>query len=172
MASVAQPMSWSNRSRAAHYLKLVLGGLATAAIGGFFAALFTYYATIRVNTANALQQQYLAAVQEFISTGSKLDASITDVADVVLDKDGPAKLDDARKSARQAIAAHTAAAQSLEPVIGTGNVKAYLEGVGALRLLLDDTRTAHQLLRTSQARFDVMHNRTLIVAEARKRIYG
>jgi hypothetical protein len=172
MASIAQPMSWLTQNRARRYGKLVLGGLLTAIIGGFFAALFTYYATVRINTNSALQQQYLAAVQEFTATGSKIDASVTDLADAVADAGKASELSDARKEVRQAIAAHAAATQSLQQVVGKGNIEAYLTGLGTLRTLIDDTNNAKAVVRASQARFDLMHNRTLMVAEARRRIYG
>lgn len=157
------------REQLVNGLKLVLGGLATAVLGGLFAALFTYYATERLNNKAALQQQYLAAVQDFNSTGAHLDASITELADNVLDG---LEVRQARREARQAIAAHVAATQALSPLMGTGNVAAYMKGLATLRLLVDQTGNSSAALRTSRARFDLMHNRTIMVSEARRRIAG
>lgn len=164
-------MSWLTPDRARRYGKLLIGGLLTAIIGGFFAALFTYYATVRLNTETALQQQYLAAVQEFNATGAKVDASVTDLADSIADTGRATEVAGARKEARQAIAAHAAATQGLQQIVGKGNIDSYLEGLGALRTLVDSTKDAKAAMRVSQARFDLMHNRTLMVAEARRRIY-
>lgn len=172
MASAPPSPAWLTRDRVVSVSKLAIGGLLTAIAGGFFAAVFTYYATVRVNTSNALQQQNLAAVQEFVSSGAKVDASITEIADVIADKDDGEKLVDARKEARQAIAAHAAATQSIVQIVGTGNAAAYLDGLGTLRTLVDTTKDSQEALRTSQARFDVLSNRTVIVSEARKRIYS
>ncbi|MFZ3484180.1 hypothetical protein [Sphingomonas sp. 3-13AW] len=169
MASAAPPTPWLTPERAKRYLKLAIGGLATAILGGFLAALFTYMFTARLNQEAALQQQYLAAVQEFVATGAVVDASVTGLADSVLDAEG---IKAGRREARQAIAAHVAATQSLSQVIGTGNSDAYMEGLATLRKLVDETTDVQSALRASRARFDLMDNRTIIVAEARRRIYG
>lgn len=171
MASIAQSMSWLTPDRARRYGKLVIGGLLTAAIGGFFAALFTYYATVQINSESALQQQYLAAVQDFTATGAKLDASVTDLADAIADKENRSDVAEVRKEVRQAIAAHAAATQGLQQIVGKGNIDAYLVGLGTLRGVVDGTKDAQAAMRASQARFDLMHNRTVLVTEARRRIY-
>tara|TARA_R110000796_G_scaffold14011_21_gene45689 strand:- start:1507 stop:1974 length:468 start_codon:yes stop_codon:yes gene_type:complete len=151
-----------------HNVKLAVGALVTAALGGLFAAVFTYYATVQVNTEASLQQQYLSAIQDFSATGAKVDASITELADTVLDGQG---LTDARREARQAIAAHAAASQSLSQVVGQGNVDEYVQGLATLRLLVDDTNGKINALKTSNARFDLMDNRVVMINEARRRVY-
>jgi len=151
-----------------HWGKLAVGGLLTALIGGFFAALFTYAFTAKLNTEAALQQQYLVAVQDFNSTGARVDAAITELSDNVLDS---ADVPQAKREARQAIAAHVAATQSLSPLMGTGNVELYMEGLATLRGLVDQTGDASAALRTSRARFDLMDNRQVMLSEARRRIY-
>lgn len=172
MGIAATSTSWLTARRARKYGSLALGGLLTAAIGGFFAALFTYYATVQLNTSNALQQQQLASVQEFNSTGAKVDASVTDFADAVTDKASKTDLDAARKEVRQSIAAHTVATQGLAQVVGTANVDEYLSGLGKLRSFVDKAVTPAATLDASQARFDIMYNRTLLTDEARRRIYN
>lgn len=141
----------------------------TAIVGGLLAAWFTYMFTARLNQEAALQQQYLAAVQDFVSTGARVDASITGLSDNVLDKQDVVI---GRREARLAIAAHVAATQSLSQVIGTGNAGAYMEGLAELRTMVDTTSDVRTALSTSRARFDVMDNRNVITAEARRRIYG
>lgn len=149
----------------AEWVKLIVSSV----FGGLLAAVFTYAVTTRLNNESALQQQYLAAVQDFTSTGAKVDASVTELADTVLD--GQRTLN-ARKEARQAIAGHVAASQGLVQVIGQGNVDEYMKGLATLRLLIDKTDDKGAALKTSKARFVLMDNRTAIVAEARRRIYG
>lgn len=145
----------------------------SSAVGAVALALFTsaltYALTTQQNHEAAVQQQRLAALQTFIESGSKLDASVTDLVDSVGDR---TDVIDAKKETRQALAAHAAASQSIEPIVGKANVEAYLGGVGTLRTIVDETANPSAALTTSQARFDVMHNRTVIVAEARKRIFS
>lgn len=158
-----------SRDQMVHWGKLALGGLLTALAGGFFAALFTYSFTAKLNTEAALQQQYLSAAQEFNATGARVDAAVTELSDNVLDSTDVAQ---AKREARQAIAAHVAATQALSPLMGTGNVKAYMEGLATLRVLVDKTGDVSAALKTSRARFDLMDNRQIMLAEARRRIYG
>lgn len=164
--SVRAPMT---RAQMIHWIKIAIGGLAAAVAGGLFAAYFTYLFTAKLNNEAALQQQYLVAVQDFNGTGARLDASITELADNVIDSAGIAE---GRKEARQAIAAHVAATQALSPLMGTGNVKAYMAGLATLRRLVDQTANPSAALQTSRARFDLMDNRAIMVREARRRIYG
>lgn len=168
MASSPPMFPPMTRDRVLQWTKLALGGLATAVLGGLFAAFFTYVFTAKLNNESALQQQYLVAVQDFNSTGAKVDASITELADTVIDGD---EIKQSRKEARQAIAAHVAATQALSPLMGTGNVKAYMEGLATLRGMVDQTGDVRAALQTSRARFDLMDNRQIMIAEARKRIY-
>lgn len=168
MASAPIPESKLKTEQMLHYAKLAVGAFATAIMGGLFAAVFTYYATIQVNAEASLQQQYLSAIQEFSATGARVDASITELADTVLDGE---QLTSARREARQAIAAHAAASQSLSQVVGQGNVDEYVRGLAVLRLLVDDTNDRIEALKTSKARFDLMSNRTVIIGEARRRVY-
>jgi hypothetical protein len=169
MASAAPPNSLFTFERAKRYLKLAVGGLLTALLGGLLAAWFTYVFTSRLNHEAAVQQQYLASVQDFVSSGARVDASVTGLADGVLDDDA---VKEERREARQAIAAHVAATQSLSQVIGTGNAHAYMQGLATLRTLVDRTSDDQSALRASRARFEVMENRSIIVAEARRRIFG
>ncbi len=157
-----------SRDQIIHWGMLAVGGLSTALIGGFFAALFTYSFTAKLNTEAALQQQYLAATQEFNATGAHVDAAITELSDNVLDS---TDVPQAKREARQAIAAHVAATQALSPLMGTGNVKAYMEGLATVRILVDQTGDVSAALKTSRARFDLMDNRQIMLAEARRRIY-
>lgn len=169
MAAASPPFARLSRAQLVNMIKLGLGGLATALVGGFFAALFTYYATARLNNESALQQQYLVAVQDFNATGARVDAAITELADNVLDGQEVAQ---ARREARQAIATHVAATQALAPLMGKGNVAEYMKGLATLRLMVDDTDGRSAALKTSKARFTLMENRTTMIAEARRRIYG
>ncbi|MBJ7254133.1 MAG: hypothetical protein JHD25_05085 [Sphingomonadaceae bacterium] len=169
MASAPPHPAPISRDQMVHWVKLAIGGVVSALAGGFFAALFTYSFTAKLNTEAALQQQYLAAAQDFNATGARVDAAITELSDNVLDSTDVAQ---AKREARQTIAAHVAATQALSPVIGTGNAEAYMEGLATLRVLVDKTGDASAALKTSRARFDLMDNRQIMLAEARRRIYG
>lgn len=169
MASAAPLPEILRRERLIRYAKLAVGALSTAILGGLVAAYFTYLFTARLNTESAVQQQYLAAIQDFSTTGAKVDASVTELADTVLDGQ---QLMEARREARQAIAAHVAASLSLSPVAGEANVEEYMKGLATLRLFVDRTTQREDALRTSRARFDLMSNRTIMIAESRKRVYG
>ena len=121
MASAPIPNSRLTRDQIVHNVKLAVGALVTAALGGLFAAVFTYYATVQVNTEASLQQQYLSAIQDFSATGAKVDE--------------------------------------------------YVQGLATLRLLVDDTNGKINALKTSNARFDLMDNRVVMINEARRRVY-
>lgn len=125
--------------------------------------------TAKLNNEAALQQQYLVAVQDFNATGARVDAAITELSDNVIDS---TEVKQARREARQAIAAHVAATQALSPLMGKGNVSAYMEGLASLRAMVDRTGNVSDALRTSRARFDLMENRQVMLNEARRRIYG
>jgi hypothetical protein len=47
-----------------------------------------------------------------------------------------------------------------------------MEGLATLRGLVDKTGDVSAALKTSRARFDLMDNRQIMLAEARLRIYG
>lgn len=143
--------------------------LSIALIAGIVGGYTSYKYTAQLNHEAALQQQYLAAVQDFVSTGARVDAAVTGLSDNLLDGKGTL---DGKREARQAIAAHTAATLSLSQVIGKGNADAYMVGLGDLRAIVDDTRDVKTALHASQGRFDLMENRQVIVNEARRRIYG
>ncbi len=150
--------SWATKSAALGAITLAL---MTAAL--------TYLVTAHLNSEATVQQQQLAALQTFISTGAEVDANVTDLVDAI---DGETSVAEAKRATRHAISAHAAAAQSIEPIVGRKNLEVYQSGVGILRNLVDASSDPVSALRTSQARFDVMHNRTQIVAEARKHIYS
>lgn len=169
MAAASSPFPQVTRAQLVHWGKLAIGGVGTALLGGLFAAIFTYYATAKLNNEAVLQQQYLAAVQDFNASGAKVDAAITELADNVLDGQEVAQ---ARREARQSIAAHVAATQALAPLMGKGNVAEYMKGLATLRLMVDTTDRRSAALKTSKARFTLMENRMAMIAEARQRIYG
>lgn len=166
--ATAAPRALFRDPRVLHYLRLALGGLATAIVGGFLGAYFSYLFTAKANGEAALQQQYLSAVQEFIATGSTLDASVTDLSDSILDGQDVRR---ARQEARRAVAAHVASTQSLSQVVGEGNSNLYMEGLATIRTLIDGANNAATAEKLSDARFDLMDNRGVIVKEARKRIF-
>ncbi len=150
------------------WAKIAIGGLTTALVGGLIGALLSYHFTAKLNNESALQQQYLLAVQDFNSTGAKLDASITELTDAVADQ---ASAKDARKEARQAIASHVAATQSLSIVLGKSNVDNYMVGLARLREFVDATNDEKNAYVTAKARSTLIQNRNLMMQEARRRIY-
>lgn len=166
MASVAP--SLPSRERVTHYGKLAIGVIFSAIIGGLIAGWFTYVFTAKLNTEAALQHQYLSAVQEFVSTGSEVDASVTNLADSILDGQ---EVRTARQASRLAIANHVAATVSLSQVIGEGNANLYMEGLASMRTYVDAANSSQSALAMSNARFDLMENRNAIVHEAQRRIY-
>jgi hypothetical protein len=145
-----------------------VGILITAFLGAVLAALATYYFSQKLNAQTSLQQQYIASVQDFSATGARVDAAVTNLADATLDNED---VDAAKKEARQAIAAHAAATLGLRPIIGKGNVEAYMVGVADLRRLVDSTGDVPAAARASKGRFALIDNRNAMIAEARRRIF-
>ena len=169
MATAAPSPSQPTTARVMPYFKQFMGMFVAALLSAVLAALFTYYFSLKLNTQSSIQQLYVASVQDFSATGAKVDASITDLADTAIDRDS---LDQAKKDARQAIAAHTAATLALRPVIGKGNVEEYMKGLADLRMLVDQTGDVAAAARTSKGRLVLIENRNVIITEARRRIYG
>ena len=142
--------------------------MVAATLSAFLAGVATYYFTKELNAEASVQQQYVAAVQDFAATGARVDAAVTTLADATVDAD---EVNAAKKEARQAIAAHAASTLALEPVVGEGNVKAYLTGVADMRDLVDHTDSVAAARRASRGRFALIQNRNSVIAEARKNIY-
>lgn len=140
----------------------------TAFLGALLAGACTYYLTQKLNKETAVQQQHLASVQDFAATGARVDAAISTLADAAIDEDG---VNQAKKEARQAIAAHAASALALRPVIGRGNVEAYMAGVAELRVLVDAAGDVPAAARASKGRYALIDNRNRVVEEARRRIF-
>jgi len=168
MVTASRSRSSSPRSRYVPEVKDLIGMLITAVLGATLAGLATYYFTERLNKHASIQQQYVASVQDFATTGAKVDASVTDLADATIDNEG---VDAAKKEARQAIAAHAAATLALQPLIGKGNVQSYMTGVADMRKLVDSTGDVPAALRASKGRFALIDNRNVVIKEARRRIY-
>lgn len=159
-------ISWSQLTS---WFKANAGTVTFAVFTALLTAILTYVVTAQLNTNSAVQQQNLAALQRFVETGSQVDASVTELTDAVADVEG---LSTAKKDVRRSLAAHAAASQDLKVVVGKANIDAYLDGMGTLRDLVDHVDDPREAFKASQARFDVMHNRTVIVSEARKNIYS
>lgn len=173
---MALPSIWKQIRRAYGAVSTVASAaMKSPVVGAIALALLTtaltYMVTARLNTESAVQQQQLAAIQTFISSGADVDTSITNLSDAAASGQG---VDEAKREARRALSAHAAAGLSIEPIVGKENLKAYMVGVGTLRELVRNVRAGdgQSAMDASQARFDVMHNRTQIIAEARKNIYS
>lgn len=139
-----------------------------AFLSAVLAGAFTYVYSRKLQAEASVQQQYVASVQDFAATGGRVDAAITNLADAAVDQDSVAE---AKKEARQAIASHAAATLALEPIIGKGNVEAYMLGIADMRTLVDATGDVPAATRASKGRFALIDNRNVIIAEARRNIY-
>lgn len=151
--------------RAKPFVAWFLAALAGAVIG----SAVSYQFQSQLNNRAALQQQYMGALQLFNQTGTAMDVSITNLADAVVEK---RPIADAKEKARIAIGDHLSAAQALAEIVGRKNMETYMSGVGTLRELVDGASDAKSMMQASQARFDIMHNRTIIRAEAQENIYS
>jgi hypothetical protein len=140
----------------------------TSALSALLAAGLAFVFTVQANDRLALQQQYLAALQQFDQTGSAMDVGVTNLADAVRERRNTAE---PKRNALRAIAEHAGASQALNAVVGTENMNAYLTGVGRMTELVEATSDVRSAMNASQARFDVMHNRNVIREEARRNIY-
>lgn len=172
MASAAPPSSrpFSARARAlSGYLAKLFDGFGPIFLGAVLAGLFTYGVTSKLNRDASLQQQELAALSDFSATGAKVDAAITQLMDNAYDK---VEIGDAKKEARQALAGHAASTLGLMPVLGKGNVEAYMQGVAELRILVDRAGDLPATKQASRGRFALIDNRIAMIAEARRRIYS
>ena len=131
-------------------------------------AIFTYMFTARLNVETAVQQQRTTAIQQFDQTGAQMDASLSLFVDALLSRQ---KVDDARTSARTAITLHAAQADGLAPLTGTGNVVQYVNSLGDLRVLVDQTNGKLTAKKMAQQHVDLMAYRKKLTAMAKGNVY-
>lgn len=168
MATVAPTHVRTSVRRLPSWFSETVKSAAPIFLGALIAALFTYYFTAKLNAETSLQQQYIASVQDFSSTGARVDAAVTYLADTTYDNTSRA---DAMKEARQAVASHAAATLGIEPLLGAGNVRAYMRGVADMRVLIDKTVDSQTAQQMAKGRMALLENRVAMIAAARKRIY-
>jgi len=154
-------------TRQHNWLGLVLKGIGAVALVGL-TAVVTYMFTARLNVETAIQQQQMAALQQFEDSGARLDSSLSLFADALLDHRG---VEDARKEVRTALTLHASQANALSSMVGTGNADQYLRGLGDLRRFADTTTDAQTAMRTAQAHVTLMDYRVRMAALARQNIY-
>lgn len=131
-------------------------------------AIVTYQFTARLNVETAVQQQQSAAVQQFEQSGAQMDANLSLFVDALLDRRDVAET---KTNARASIILHSAQANGLVALAGTGNVEQYVDGLGDLRELTDATdgkKTARQM---AQKHVDLMAYRVQLVNVAKRRVY-
>lgn len=135
----------------------------------FLTAWVTYLFTARLNVETALQQQQMAAVQQFEESGARLDTSLSLFADALLDGSGVAE---ARKEVRTAIILHASQANALRDVVGNGNVDQYLRGLAELREFADNATDPRTAMVVAQQHVNLMDYRVRMVELARRNIYS
>lgn len=145
-----------------------LGVGISAVLSALLAAGLAYIFTVRANDRTSLQQQYLISLQQFEQTGGAMDVGVTNLADAVRER---RNVPEAKRNALRAIAEHAGSVAALNPIVGRANMEAYMAGVSTLTDRVEDTTDLRSAMRASQARFDIMHNRTVIREEARNNIY-
>jgi len=131
--------------------------------------ILTFVATARLNVETAVQQQQMAALQQFEESGARLDASLSLFADALLDKKG---VEDARKEVRTALVLHASQANALRAMVGDGNVDQYLGGLRELRQFADTATDPQTAMRTAQQHVTLMDYRVKLAGLARKSIYS
>lgn len=169
MASAASIPSLRRLAYAKRALVSGIAALTPIILGALIAALLTLVVTDYLNKKASLQQQELSALQEFVSTGANLDAAVTLLSDTTLDG---TDITEAKKEARQAIAAHAAASLGLIQVVGQPNVEAYMVGLADMRQLVDSSGSASAALRASRGRMALISNRLAMIRKAREYIYA
>jgi len=151
-----------------------VGKVAGAIILALLTAILTYAFTARLNVQTAYQQQQATSIQQFEESGAKMDAQLSLLVDALLDAKGNETnkaVDDARSEARTAITLHASQAHNLEPVVGTGNVKQYIDGLGILRGLTDKVTGRITARRMAQVHVNLMDYRVRMLKQARANMY-
>lgn len=114
-----------------------------------------------------VQQQEMAAINQFDESGANLDSSMSDFIDGIADR----KVDPSvRKSLRTAIALHAAKSQRLANIVGSKPVENYTIGLGRLREMVDAADDVTTGMTAAQLHADILANKKRISEAAWARI--
>lgn len=151
---------------AANLKTLMWGGL-TSLFAALLAACLAWYVTASTNAEMTIQQQEMAAVNQFDESGANLDSSMSDFIDGLAD----GRVDPAvRKALRTALALHAAKSQRLANIVGSRPVEDYTIGLGRLREMVDAAEDVPTGMTAAQLHADILANKKRISEVAWKRI--
>lgn len=142
----------------AGFKRLLWSGL-TAVLAALLAALLAWYVTSRTNARMVVQQQEIAAIDQFDSSGANLDSTMSDFIDDVVDGD---PRPDLRKALRSAIALHAAKAQRLTNIVGQKPIEEYTAGLGQLRIMSDEAEDVQSGIVMAQLHANILANKKRI----------
>lgn len=139
----------------------------TSLVAALLAASLAWYVTASTNANMTIQQQEIAAVNQFDESGASLDSSMSDFIDGLAD----GIVDPAvRKSLRTAIALHAAKSQRLVNIVGGKPVENYTIGLGRLREMVDAAENVTTGMAAAQLHADILANKKRMSEAAWARI--
>ncbi len=148
-------------------LKTLMWTGLTSLFAALLAACLAWYVTANTNASMTVQQQEMAAINQFDETGANLDSSMSDFIDGLADR----KVDPSvRKSLRTAIALHAAKSQRLANIVGSNPVENYTIGLGRLREMVDAADDVTTGMTAAQLHADILANKKRISEAAWARI--
>lgn len=127
----------------------VLGAFVSALVAGPVA----YHYATRANTVMVVQQNTLAAVQQFESTGASLDNAVRQFSDSLVARRG---VDEARQGLRAAVAGHSSQVFTMRDTLGEADYRRYMAVLVQLRDRADNADDAREGVQVWQSAVDLI----------------
>ena len=128
-------------------------------------AYISYFYNQRANTMLVIQQQKIADLQQFVSSGAQLDQALGRMSDALVDKTG---LESARREMRSAIGRNITDADASRNLIGP-ETAAYIVGLAELRETVDQVETPESGAQLWQDSLNMMEARRRLLKGAEQR---
>jgi hypothetical protein len=128
-------------------------------------AYISYFYNQKANTSLVIQQQKIADLQQFRSSGAQLDQALGRMSDALVDQTG---LEAARREMRSAIGRNITDADASRTLIGQG-IDAYITGLAELRETVDGIQTPESGADLWQRSLNMMEMRRRLLKAAEQR---
>lgn len=146
--------------------KTALGWLIPMLLTASVTAYISYVYNQKANTLLVVQQQRVADLQQFRSSGAQLDQALARMSDALVDRKG---LEAAREEMRLAIARNISDAEAAKPILGESQTNQYVAGLADLRVTVDGVQKLQSGQQLWQASINMMEARRRILREAEQR---
>ena len=130
----------------------------------------SWFVSAQLNRDALIAQDSVYAIQAFEQSGGDMDAKVSKLADLVVDKKS---LSDAKADAREAIGSHAAKARAVRNAVGIENADAYVDTLAKLREAIDSTKDIDGEMKVARIHAALISARDKMSANARaKTLHG